>query len=103
MVMKKHQRYFPVYKDGKLLPYFVTVRNGGDQHLDIIAKGNEAVIRARFADAAFFVEEDLKADLAEYLPKLDTLTFQTKLGSMLDKTKRVSKLVGAVWRAAGTD
>ena len=86
-VMKKHQRYFPVYKDGKLMPHFITVRNGGDQHLDLIAKGNEAVIRARFADAAFFVEEDHKKTLAEFVPELDTLTFQTQLGSMLDKTR----------------
>ncbi|MBN2044370.1 MAG: glycine--tRNA ligase subunit beta [Anaerolineales bacterium] len=103
MVMKKHQRYFPVYREGKLLPYFVTVRNGGNQHLELIAKGNEAVIRARFADAAFFVDEDLKVSLEEYLPKLDTLTFQTKLGSMLDKTKRISKLVGSVGEQLGLD
>jgi glycyl-tRNA synthetase len=92
-VMKKHQRYFPVQKDGRLLPHFVTVRNGDDQHLDIIARGNENVIRARFADAAFFVEDDLKRPLEDFLPQLDTLTFQTDLGSMLDKTKRIVKLV----------
>lgn len=96
MVMKKHQRYFPIYRDGKLLPHFVTVRNGGDQHLDVIAKGNEGVLRARFADAAFFVEEDLKTALEDYLPRLDTLTFQTKLGSMLDKSKRITRLVAIV-------
>ena len=95
-VMKKHQRYFPVYKDGKLLPYFITLRNGGKDYLDVVAKGNEGVIRARFADAAFFVDEDLKQSLDAYLPKLDTLTFQTELGSMLDKTKRITKLVDAV-------
>jgi glycyl-tRNA synthetase len=82
-----------VQKDGKLLPYFITVRNGGDQHLDVIARGNENVIRARFADAAFFVEDDLKKSLEDFLPDLDTLTFQTDLGSMLDKTKRIVKLV----------
>ena len=103
MVMKKHQRYFPIYKDGELLPYFVTVRNGGDEHLDIIAKGNEAVIRARFADAAFFVDDDLKLKLEEYLPKLDTLTFQTKLGSMLDKIQRITKLVPGVAGQLGLD
>jgi glycyl-tRNA synthetase len=91
-VMKKHQRYFPVQKNGQLLPYFITVRNGGDQHLDIIARGNENVIRARFADAAFFVEDDLKKPLEDFVPHLDTLTFQTDLGSMLDKTKRIVKL-----------
>jgi glycyl-tRNA synthetase len=103
MVMKKHQRYFPVYRDEKLLPYFVTVRNGGDQHLDLIAKGNEGVIRARFADAAFFVEEDLKQTLEEYLPKLDTLTFQTQLGSMLDKTNRITRLVSSVGDMIGLE
>jgi glycyl-tRNA synthetase len=103
MVMKKHQRYFPVYRDGELLPYFVTVRNGGDQHLDVIAKGNEGVIRARFADAAFFVEEDLKNTLDEYLPRLDTLTFQTKLGSMLDKTKRITRVLSVVGEMLGLD
>jgi glycyl-tRNA synthetase len=92
-VMKKHQRYFPVQKDGKLLPYFITVRNGGSEHLDIISKGNENVIRARFADAAFFVEDDRKKPLEDFLPELDTLTFQADLGSMLDKTKRMVKLV----------
>lgn len=93
-VMKKHQRYFPVKSaEGKLMPYFVTVRNGDDQHLDTVADGNEQVIRARFADAAFFIREDLQHTLVEFLPKLSTLTFQIKLGSMLDKTKRIEKLV----------
>ncbi|MDH5506034.1 MAG: glycine--tRNA ligase subunit beta [Anaerolineae bacterium] len=92
-VMKKHQRYFPVMKDGKLLPYFITVRNGGTQHLDSVAQGNEAVIRARFADAAFFVHDDMKQALKDFLPRLDTLTFQQKLGSMGDKTKRIMGLV----------
>jgi glycyl-tRNA synthetase len=102
-VMKKHQRYFPVYKDGKLMPHFITVRNGGGQHLDLIAKGNEAVIRARFADAAFFVEEDLKKSLAEFVPDLSTLTFQTQLGSMLDKTERIVPLVERVSSQLGLD
>ena len=96
MVMKKHQRYFPIYKDGQLLPYFVTVANGHEDSLDKIAYGNEAVLRARFADAAFFIEEDLKQTLSDYIPRLHTLTFQAKLGSMLDKTQRVTKLVDAV-------
>jgi glycyl-tRNA synthetase len=101
MVMKKHQRYFPVYQNDTLLPFFVTVRNGGAQHLDVIAGGNEAVIRARFADAAFFVNEDQKLKLEEYLPRLDTLTFQKQLGSMLDKTRRITGLVPAVSEVLG--
>ncbi len=93
-VMKKHQRYFPVHAaDGRLLPYFIAVRNGGDQHLDVVTDGNEQVIRARFADAAFFISEDLQRRLEDYLPRLGTLTFQVKLGSMLDKSQRIERLV----------
>jgi glycyl-tRNA synthetase len=92
-VMKKHQRYFPVEKDGKLLPYFIAVRNGDTVGLDQVIEGNEHVIRARFADAAYFVRDDLQRPLEAYLPKLARLTFQTQLGSMLDKTHRLVKLV----------
>jgi glycyl-tRNA synthetase len=92
-VMKKHQRYFPLIKNGKLLPYFIAVRNGDELGLDTVTDGNEQVIRARFADASFFVEEDLKVKLGDYLPRLGTLTFQVKLGSMQDKTKRIEKIV----------
>jgi glycyl-tRNA synthetase len=92
-VMKKYQRYFPVFDtDGKLMPYFIAVRNGDDRHLDVVTDGNEQVIRARFADAAFFIDEDLKHSLEDYLPRLATLTFQFKLGSMLDKSRRVAAL-----------
>jgi len=93
-VMKKHQRYFPIKQaDGNLLPNFITVRNGDNQHLDIVARGNEEVIEARFADAAFFIEEDRKFKLEKYLLKLNALTFHAKLGSMLDKAKRIEKSV----------
>ena len=95
-VMKKHQRYFPVKDaDGNLMPYFVTVRNGGDQFLETVADGNEQVVRARFADAAFFIAEDMQQNksLADLLPRLDTLIFQYKLGSMLDKSKRIEDVV----------
>ncbi|MFO7663243.1 MAG: glycine--tRNA ligase subunit beta [Chloroflexota bacterium] len=95
-VMRKHQRYFPVYKGEKLLPYFIAVRNGDDEHLDIVRDGNEHVIRARFADAAFFYDKDAKQPLAAYVDRLNTLTFQKELGSMLDKTRRLEKLVPAV-------
>ncbi len=93
-VMKKHQRYFPVERDGELLPYFITVRNGDGEGVELVVEGNEHVVRARFADAAFFVNEDLKQPLEAHLPKLDTLTFQKELGSMLDKTRRIKDLVG---------
>ena len=93
-VMKKHQRYFPVQtKEGKLLPYFIAVRNGDARHLEVVADGNEQVIGARYSDAAFFIDTDLKHKLEDFLPRLGTLTFQYKLGSMLDKSKRVHTLV----------
>ncbi len=92
-VMRKHQRYFPIYdQSGQLLPYFIAVRNGDDKHLDIVVNGNEHVIRARFADAEFFYKNDVKKPLADFVPELETLTFQTQLGSMLDKTRRLEQL-----------
>jgi glycyl-tRNA synthetase len=104
-VMKKHQRYFPVVdaQSGELLPYFVTVRNGDEQSLDVVREGNEDVLRARFADAKFFYEHDTARPLESFLPRLDTLTFQERLGSMLDKSKRLGALVPAVGRALGAD
>jgi len=95
-VMKKHQRYFPVHKDGALLPYFIAVTNRDlsqpEQDLELVVEGNQHVIRARFSDAAFFVNEDLKHPLHEHLPRLSTLIFQVKLGSMLDKSHRIKAL-----------
>jgi glycyl-tRNA synthetase len=106
-VMKKHQRYFAVFsapvsqnsekldigKLDTLLPYFIAVRNGDGFALDRVIEGNEHVIRARFTDAAYFVREDCKRPLHEYLPRLRTLTFQAKLGSMLDKSERIRQMV----------
>jgi glycyl-tRNA synthetase len=93
-VMKKHQRYFPVFNaQGSLMPYFIAVRNGDNRGLDLVADGNEQVVHARFADAQFFIAEDLQHKLEDMLEKLETLTFQHKLGSMRDKSKRVTTLV----------
>jgi glycyl-tRNA synthetase beta subunit len=72
-----------------LLPHFIAIRNGDDLGIDIVRQGNEHVLGARFADADFFVREDLKLKLEEYRPKLASLTFHTKLGSMLDKSDRM--------------
>jgi len=92
-VMKKHQRYFPVLDArGRLMPYFITVRNGGQEHLDIVRQGNEDVIRARYADAEFFFKQDCRQPLEHYRAGLATLTFQVELGSMLDKTQRLQNL-----------
>ena len=93
-VMKKHQRYFPVLDEkGDLKPNFITVCNGLPDDPDLVVKGNENVIRARYADARFFYEDDTTKKLGDFLTRLDTLTFQEKLGSMRDKTRRVEKLV----------
>ncbi len=102
-VMKKHQRYFPIEKKGALLPYFISVRNGGEAHLNTVTKGNENVIRARFADAAYFVKKDLTLPLESYLPKLSALTFESSLGSMLDKVLRIEKLTATIGEMLGLD
>src|SRR5690606_24321615 len=81
--MKEHQRYFPVKsKDGNLLPYFVTIRNGNDQHLDIVAKGNEKVLHARLADAAFFYREDQKLAISDCLTKLEAIVYHDEIGTL---------------------
>jgi glycyl-tRNA synthetase len=96
-VMKKHQRYFPIHKGEALLPHFVIVANKpAGVPLEAIKQGNEDVVRARFADAAYFVDEDLKTPLEDFIPQLEKLTFQTDLGSMLDKTHRIGHLVGVL-------
>jgi glycyl-tRNA synthetase len=102
-VMKKHQRYFPVEQNGKLLANFIAVRNGDAQYLDIVREGNEHVLGARFADANFFVREDVKKPLEAYRAGLKTLTFQTKLGSMLDKSERMLKLSAEIADMLGLD
>ena len=88
--MREHQRYFPVLaEDGTLLNKFITVRNGGKEHLEIVAHGNERVLRARLSDAEFFFNEDRKQALADRLEKLKTVSFQEGLGNMNDKSNRL--------------
>jgi glycyl-tRNA synthetase len=94
-VMRKHQRYLPVRAaDGTLMPYFVTVGNGPIDE-DVVREGNEAVVRARFADAAFFFERDCAHQLEEFLPALERLTFEERAGSMLARAERIEHL--ATW------
>lgn len=91
--MKEHQRYFPVKsKDGELLPYFVTVRNGDHQHLEKVSRGNEKVLRARLADAAFFYKEDQKLGIDSALGKLKTIVYHEEIGTVAEKSSRVRKL-----------
>ncbi len=131
-VMKKHQRYFPVvgklvnweagklvdretgklgdqptnlptYQSTNLLSYFITVRNGPSDHVDVVREGNEGVIRARYADAAYFFRADTARPLESFTPRLATLTFQEKLGSMLDKVHRVEAVTPALADQLGLD
>lgn len=99
-VMKKHQRYFPVVDEaGKLINAFITVANGDSNFVDIdaIQAGNEAVLRARYADAAFFYDKDtVDRKLSDFVSLLSGLTFQEDLGSMLDKKNRVRSSIDEV-------
>ena len=91
--MREHQRYFPVLdEDGTLLNKFITVRNGGSEHLDIVTHGNERVLRARLSDAEFFFNEDRATKLEDRLEKLKTVSFQEGLGNMYDKSERLVKM-----------
>ncbi len=100
--MKDHQRYFPmVDQDGKLMPLFVTVRNGGTDFIDTVRAGNERVLRARLDDAVFFFNEDRKVALADRSEKLKTIVFQEGLGNLLDKSGRLQKLSAFFGEACG--
>ncbi|WP_394233430.1 glycine--tRNA ligase subunit beta [Niallia oryzisoli] len=91
--MKEHQRYFPVKsKTGELLPYFVTVRNGGAEFLENVARGNEKVLRARLSDAAFFYREDQKMEIDHALTKLKSIVYHEEIGTLAEKVARVRRL-----------
>ena len=91
--MKDHQRYFPlVDQDGKLLPMFLTVRNGSDHSIEVVQAGNERVLRARLDDAKFFFNEDRKKHLIDRQDGLTKIVFQEGLGNLADKTERLLKL-----------
>ena len=91
--MKDHQRYFPlVDQDGKLLPMFLTVRNGSDHSIEVVQAGNERVLRARLDDAKFFFNEDRKKPLIDRKDGLTKIVFQEGLGNLADKTERLLKL-----------
>lgn len=95
--MRDHQRFFPCIDDkNRLLPYFITIRNGDDKFIETVIKGNEKVLGARLEDARFFYNEDIKYPLETYVEKLKRLTFQEKLGTMYDKTIRLQRLSGKI-------
>ena len=91
-VMAVHQRYFPLYKAGKLLNSFITITNYIGNNFDNIKAGNERVVVARLDDAIFFFNEDTKKPFESYVEALKGITFQKGMGSMFDKTNRIVKL-----------
>jgi glycyl-tRNA synthetase beta chain len=100
--LETHQRYFPVEgANGGLLPAFITVCNIESREPDTVRAGNERVVRARLADAAFFWEQDRRQSLIARRPALDAVTFQARLGSLGDKTRRVAALAAGIGPAAG--
>lgn len=102
MVMQKHQRYFPVTSKstGDLLPYFITVANGSISE-EVVRKGNEAVLRARYEDAKFFYKMDTQKNLSEFRGQLKSILFHEKLGTMLDKMARVENVVAELTLVLG--
>jgi glycyl-tRNA synthetase beta chain len=89
-VMRDHQKYFAVEKkNGELAPHFLAVINIAKDSKGLIRAGHERVLRARFADAQFFWQSDQKCRLADYLPKLERVTYESRLGSYRDKVERV--------------
>ncbi len=102
--MREHQRYFPVLdREGALLPFFVTVRNGDAVSLEQVSKGNEKVLRARLSDAAFFYREDQKLPLETALSRLESIVFHDELGSVGDKVRRIRAIAGELARLLEVD
>jgi len=102
--MQDHQKYFPVKdSNGQLMPNFITVANIASQDPDQVQAGNERVIRPRLDDAAFFWEQDRKQSLESLCSRLDSVTFQQKLGSLGDKQKRIAVTAAAIAKTLGED
>ena len=102
--MKEHQRYFVVRdSEGKLLPHFISVRNGNAEHLENVIKGNEKVLVARLEDGEFFWREDQKLAIADLVEKLSNVTFHEKIGSLAEHMERTSKIAALLAQEAGLD
>lgn len=102
--MENHQKYFAVVnEEGALLPHFITVANIDSRDPGKVIEGNERVIRPRFADAAFFWEQDCKQTLESRVESLKSIVFQNRLGTLYDKTLRVQRLAGEIAAGIGAD
>lgn len=100
--MKEHQRYFVVRdSQGKLLPHFISVRNGNAEHLENVIKGNEKVLVARLEDGEFFWREDQKLAIADLVEKLGNVTFHEKIGSLAEHMERTGKIAALLAQEAG--
>lgn len=100
--MINNQRYFPLFdRKGQLLPGFIGVRNGTEHRLDLVQAGNERVLKARLEDALFFWKEDTKKPLAEFVPGLASVTFHERLGSVMDRVKRLQRLAVIIGQEIG--
>ena len=102
--MKEHQRYFVVRDaEGKLLPHFISVRNGNAEHLENVIKGNEKVLVARLEDGEFFWREDQKLAISDLVEKLSNVTFHEKIGSLAEHMERTGKIAVLLAQEAGLD
>jgi glycyl-tRNA synthetase beta chain len=104
MTMQDNQKYFALFdQQGVLLPNFITISNIDSKQPEMVAKGNERVIRPRFADARFFFDQDQKQPLSQRSKQLDKVVFQNKLGSIGDKSRRIAKLAISIAKLIGAD
>lgn len=104
LTMKTNQKYFHVVdQKGVLLPHFITVSNIESKDVSKVQEGNERVIRPRFADAEFFWSQDKKSKLVDRKEQLGSVVFQKQLGTLLDKSNRVSKLASNIAEMLGGD
>ena len=104
LTMKKNQKYFHlVDSDGNLMNHFITIANVDSSNPDVIKAGNERVVRPRLADAMFFWQQDGKKRLEDHIESLKSVVFQQKLGSIYDKSTRVSALAGFIADKIGGD
>lgn len=102
--MRDHQRFFFVRnQDGKLLPNFISVRNGNKKHLENVIRGNEKVLTARLEDAAFFYDEDQKNSIDYYVDRLKKVSFHDKIGTMAEKMTRVGSIAQVIAKMLGLD
>ena len=104
LTMKKNQKYFHLLDaEGRLMNHFVTISNIDSPKPELIKEGNERVIRPRLSDAMFFWQQDGRMRLEERVDSLKSVVFQQKLGSMFEKSERVSRLAGYIATATGSD